>query len=111
METGRNARAASVSASRDCALSSMSAAATLNSSCSTLDAPGMATTPGRLISQASATWAGLASTSTAMARNVASSGSIRRRFSVPNSGFNARTPPGRFSSPYLPPNSPCASGL
>ena len=63
VDTGRNARAAAVSASRDSALSSMSAAATLNSSCSTLDAPGIATTPGRLISQASATCAGLAPTS------------------------------------------------
>ena len=35
----------------------MSAAPTLNSSCSTLDAPGIATTFGRLISQASATCA------------------------------------------------------
>ena len=63
----------------------MSAAATLNSSCSTLDAPGMATTLGRLISQASATCAGLAPTSVATSRSVCSSGSTRRRFSVPNS--------------------------
>ena len=70
MDTGRNARAASVSASRESAFSSMSAAATLNSSCSTLDAPGMATTRGRLISQASATWAGLASTSAATSRSL-----------------------------------------
>ena len=40
MDTGRKLRAASVSASRESALSSISAAATLNSSCSTLDAPG-----------------------------------------------------------------------
>ncbi len=44
---------------------------------------------GELISQASAAWAEkLASTSTAMALWPAS-GSIRRRFSVLNSGFNA----------------------
>ncbi|CNJ43256.1 Uncharacterised protein [Mycobacterium tuberculosis] len=71
----------------------------------------MATTPGKLISQASATWAGLASASAATSRSVWSSGSMRRRFSVPNKEFTARTPPGRLFRPYLPPNSPCASGL
>ena len=89
----------------------MSAAATLNSNCSTLDAPGMATTPGRLVSQARATCAGLASTSAATSRNVCSNGSMRRRFSVPNNEFSARTPPGRLSTPYLPPSRPWASGL
>ena len=67
----------------------MSAAATLNSSCSTLDAPGMATTgqagparpgpPARL-----GVHLGRPHRATSYG-----SGSMRRRFSVPNNGFNA----------------------
>ncbi len=70
---------------RDCASLTVSAAATLNSvarhwTLREWRPPRQAIQPGP-----GATWAGLASTSTAMARNVASSGSIRRRFSVPGS--------------------------
>ena len=52
---GRNRTAASRSACHSSSVRSISAAATLLSSCATLDAPGIATTAGLLISQASAT--------------------------------------------------------
>ena len=71
----------------------------------------MTTTRGRPTSQASAICAGLAWCAVATSRSRSSSGATRRRFSVPNSGLTARTPPGRCSASYRPPSSPWASGL
>jgi hypothetical protein len=53
--TGRNPSEAALSAAYSSSDNSISAAATLLSSCSTLDAPGMAVTAGCRITQASAT--------------------------------------------------------
>src|SRR6185312_15797777 len=58
--TGRNRSEAALSAAYSLSDSSISAAATLLSSCPTLDAPGIAVTDGCRITQASAIWAGSA---------------------------------------------------
>ena len=90
----------------------MSAAATLLSSCSTLDAPGMAVTAGLRITQASAIWAGLAECASATSRRVLISPAARSRFSGRNSGFAPRTRlAGRRLASYRPDSSPWASGL
>ena len=66
--TGSNASAAARSWASSASLSSISAAAALDSSCSTLDAPGIATTLGLRMSHASAICAGLAWWVAAMSR-------------------------------------------
>ena len=58
--TGENRPEASVRRASSSSDSSRSAASALRSSCATELAPGMATTLGRRMTQASATWAGVA---------------------------------------------------
>lgn len=69
----------------------MSAAATLDSSCATLDAPGMATVFGWCTTHASATWDGVASCADATSRRVSVSGASAARFSGSHSGLLRRT--------------------
>ena len=69
----------------------MSAAATLLSSCSTLDAPGIAVTAGLRITHASAIWDGVAPCASATPRSTPISSAARSMFSGRNSGFAPRT--------------------
>jgi hypothetical protein len=89
----------------------MSAAAALDSIWATLLAPGMATTCGRWITQASAICAGVASWAAATSRSASSTGAALRRFSSENSRFRVRTPLGALAAVYLPDSTPWASGL
>jgi hypothetical protein len=110
--TGRNRSAAVHKDWYSSSVRSISAAATLLSSCPTLDAPGMATTPGRRMAQASAIWAGVAECASATSRRAAIRSPARSRFSGRNSGLAARRLlPGRLSRWYRPESSPWASGL
>ena len=90
----------------------MLAAATLLSSCSTLDAPGIATTAGLRMAQARATCAGVAPCASATSRSAAIRPAARSRFSGRNSGLPVRTRfTGRLPRWYRPESSPCSSGL
>jgi hypothetical protein len=90
----------------------MSAAATLRSSCATLDAPGIAVTTGLRIAQASAIWAGMASWESATSRRARIRPLARSRFAGMKFALNARTwLAGRLNRSYLPDSSPWPSGL
>lgn len=90
----------------------MSAAATLRSSCATLDAPGIAVTARLRTAQASAIWAGVASWESATSRRVRIRPSARSRFAGAKFALYARTRlSGRLNRSYLPDSSPWPSGL
>ena len=96
---GRNRTAASRSACHSSSVRSISAAATLLSSCATLDAPGIATTAGLLISQASATCEKPASCASATSRSTRSSPAARSWLTGRNSALNDLT---RFRGRFDP---------
>ncbi len=88
---GSKASEAAFRAPYSTSVSSMSAAATLLSSCATVEAPGIATTFGCRITHASAICAGLASCAAATSRRTLRTGRTASRFSGRNKGFIART--------------------
>ncbi len=89
--TGENRSDSDLSSRYSSSVRSMSAAATLLSSCATVDAPGIATTTGLRISQASATWDGVTVCASATWRSAAIRSVAFSRFSGRNNALLALT--------------------